>query len=98
MMQRDPRFCMGSRTSLNMERLVVVNGQALIYEANGIAVKIAGAKYLKEKSYRLCWIINQSVCHMAYAYDTLNVHRMNAKEGDSQPLMQDTIYMVSIFQ
>ena len=29
---------------------------------------------------------------MAYADDSLNVHRMNAKEGGSQPLMPDTIY------
>ena len=76
----------------------MVNGRALIYEANGIAVKIAEAKYPKEKAYILCWIFNQSVCHMAYAYDFLNVHRMNAKEGDSHPLMHDTMYMVSIFQ
>ena len=89
---------MGSRTSLNMERLVMVNGRALIYEANGIAVKIAEAKYPKEKGYRLCWIFNQSVWHIAYVYDPLNVYRMNAKEGDSHPLMHDTIYMVSIFQ
>ena len=76
----------------------MVNGRALIYEANGIAVKIAEAKYLKEKNYRLCWIFNQSVWHIAYVYDPLNVHHMNAKEGGSHPLMHDTIYMVGIFQ
>ena len=64
----------------------------------GIPVKIAEAKYPKEKSYRLCWIFDQSGCHIAYAYDSLNVHHMNAKEGGSQPLMHDTIYMVSIFK
>ena len=31
---------------------------------------------------------------MAYADDSLNVHRMNIKEGGSQPLMHDTIYNV----
>ena len=58
----------------------------------GIAVKIAEVKYLKGKCYRLFWIFNQSGCHMAYADDSLNVHRMNIKEGGSQPLMHDTIY------
>ena len=58
----------------------------------GIAVKIAEAKYPKEKCYRLFWIYDQSGCHMAYADDSLNVHRMNIKEGGSQPLMHDTIY------
>ena len=30
------------------------------------AVKIAEAKYPKEKCYRLFWIFDQSGCHMAY--------------------------------
>ena len=58
----------------------------------GIAVKIAEVKYPKGKCYRLFWIFDQSGCHMAYADDALNVHRMNIKEGGSQPLMHDTIY------
>ena len=32
----------------------------------GIVVKIAEAKYPKEKCYRLFWIFDQSGCHMAY--------------------------------
>ena len=59
----------------------------------GIVVKIAEAKYLKEKCYRLFWIFDQSGCHMAYADDSLNVPHMNIKEGGSQLLMHDTIYI-----
>ena len=63
------------------------------------AVKIAEEKYPQEKVYRLFWIFDQSGCHVTHADDSLNVHRMNAKEGGSQPLMHDNIYiMVSIFQ
>ena len=56
------------------------------------AVKVAEAKYPKEKGYRLFWIFDQSQCHMAYADDALNVNRMNAKEGGKQPIMHDTIF------
>lgn len=56
------------------------------------AVKIAEAKYPKEKGYRVYWIFDQSGCHMAFAEDLLNVNRMNAKEGGCQPLMHDTVF------
>lgn len=56
------------------------------------AVKIAQAKYPKEKGYRIFWVFDQSQCHMAYADDALNVNKMNAKEGGAQPCMHDTTY------
>ena len=56
------------------------------------AVKIAEMKYPKDKGYRLFGVFDQSGCHMAYSDDALNVNRMNAKEGGSQPCMHDTTY------
>ena len=56
------------------------------------AVKVVEVKYPREKGYRFFWIFDQSVCHMAFGEDSLNVNRMNAKEGGSQPVMHDTIY------
>ena len=56
------------------------------------AVKIAEAKYPKEKGFRLFWVFDQSGCHMAISDDSLNVNRMNAKEGGAQPCMHDTVY------
>ena len=50
------------------------------------AVKIAEMKYPKDKGYRLFGVFDQSGCHMAYSDDALNVNRMNAKDGRSQPL------------
>lgn len=55
-------------------------------------VKIAEAKYPKEDGYRLYWVFDQSGCHMAYGENSLNVNRMNAKEGGCQTLMHDTIF------
>jgi len=56
------------------------------------SVKLAEIKYPKEKGYRLFWIFDQSGCHMAFCENSLNVNRMNAKEGGSQPLMHDTVF------
>ena len=55
-------------------------------------VKIAETKYPKEAGYRLFWIFDQSGCHMAFADNSLNVSRMNAKEGGAVPCMHDTVY------
>ena len=56
------------------------------------AVQITEAKYPKEQGYRLFWIFDQSGCHMAFGDDSLNVNRMNAKEGGSQSVMHYTTY------
>ena len=55
-------------------------------------VKIAETKYPKEAGYRLFWIFDQSGYHMAFADNSLNVSRMNAKEGGAVPCMHDTVY------
>ena len=56
------------------------------------AVAIAEFKYPRAKGYRLHWIFDQSSCHTAFAEETLNAFRMNAKPGGHQPKMRDTIY------
>ena len=61
------------------------------------AVKIAEAKYPKEKGFRLFWVFDQIGCHMAFSDDSLNVNRMNAKEGGAQPCMHDTVYKARPF-
>ena len=68
---------------------------AKIHETD--AVKIAEAKYPKEQGYRLFWIFDQSGCHMAFGDDSLNVDRMNAKEGRQQPVMHDTFYNGNLY-
>ena len=93
MKQSGPNICMGSRTLLEYREACDGNWMSnKIIKQMGIAVKIGEAKYPKEKSYRLFWIFDQSGCHMAYADDSLNVYRINIKEGGSKPLMHDTIY------
>ena len=67
MKQSGPNICMGSRTLL--EYRVACDGYWMsnkFIKKMGIAVKIAEAKYPKEKCYRLFWIFDQSGCHMAY--------------------------------
>ena len=58
-------------------------------------------KYPCEKGYRVVWILDHSSCHGAYAENTLNAHKMNAKPGGKQPVMRDTFYWsssASLFQ
>ena len=72
MTQSDPSICMGSRTLLEY-------GEACdgywtsnkFMKQMGIAVKIAEAKYPKEKGYRLFRFFDLRGCHMAYADDSL---------------------------
>ena len=54
------------------------------------AVQVAEAKFPKDEGYRLYWIFDHSSYHTAYADDTLNASKMNAKPGGCQPLMHDT--------
>ena len=56
------------------------------------AVRIAEVKYPKAQGYHLFWVFDQSGCYMAFGEDSLNVNRMNAKEGGIQPDMHNTFY------
>lgn len=85
--QADPDIPMAARTLLEYgeARDGYWTGAKFMNQMKN-AVKVAEAKYPKEKAYRLFWIFDQSQCHMAYADDALNVNRMNAK-GGKQPIM-----------
>ena len=51
------------------------------------AVQVADVKFPKDEGYRLYWIFDHSSCHTAYAYNSLNTSKINAKRGGCQPLM-----------
>ena len=54
--------------------------------------KAAEAKFPKDKGYRLYWIFDHSSCHTAYADDSLNASKMNAKPGGCHTVMHDTLW------
>ena len=56
------------------------------------AVQVAEAKFPKDEGYQLYWIFDHSSCHTAYADDSLNASKMNAKPGGCQPVMHDTVW------
>ena len=78
----NPNITMGARQLLEYSesRDVYWTGEKFMKQMEKV-VKIAEAKYTKEQGYRLCLVFDQSGCHMAFADNTLNVNRMNAKEG-----------------
>ena len=90
---KDPDIPMGARTLLEYSesRDGYWTSSKFIKQMKG-AVKIAEAKYPKENGFRLFWVFDQSGCHMAYRDDSLNINKMNAKEGGAQPCMHDTVY------
>ena len=93
MKQNGPNICMGPRTLLEYGEARDGYWTSNKFKKQmGIAVKIAEEKYPKKKGYRLFWIFSQSGCHVAYTDDSLNVNRMNAKEGGSQLLVHEKIY------
>lgn len=54
------------------------------------AVKVAEAKYPKEKGFRLYWIFDQSQCHMACADDALKCQSHERKRRWSAAI-HDTV-------
>ena len=56
------------------------------------SVEVAECKYPREQGYKVVWIFDHSSCHGAYAPDALLASRMNAKPGEKQALLRDTIW------
>ena len=53
---------------------------------------ITECKYPRGEGYKVVWVFDHSSCHGAYAEDSLNAHKMNAKPGGKQPKMRDTVW------